>query len=333
MIDGLSLIGAGSDSCIVDSHGFPLTNNRTITMKNSCLIKGFYIRTSNDFNYGQGIRAEGQTGLITENKFSNANSGISLWQSNITVYKNYCFNIRRGIGVFNSNSIVRKNEIFTLTESSGAGIFIDAFSSDYYPVIDSNYIETIYEGIRKSFGANPLIKNNVIKLKYASAGIFLSTSDSTKIFNNLVMVDSIAAVEGIRNYGVQYLQLHNNLIVGNFLLYGMLIDSYDNVKNNLIMNAMKGVEADGTQNLLFQYNNLWNNSTNTTGFTPDTTNLSVDPMIVNDDTTQGELDFRLQMYSPLIDAGDPAILDRDGSRSDIGLYGGPYGWTHTLTTI
>jgi len=33
----------------------------------------------------------------------------------------------------------------------------------------------------------------------------------------------------------------------------------------------------------------------------------------------------LQAYSPLIDAGDPAILDVDGSRSDIGVYGGPGG--------
>ena len=48
-------------------------------------------------------------------------------------------------------------------------------------------------------------------------------------------------------------------------------------------------------------------------------------MIVNEDTTQGELDFHLQKYSPLIDAGDPNILDKDSTRSDIGLYGGPYG--------
>ncbi len=39
------------------------------------------------------------------------------------------------------------------------------------------------------------------------------------------------------------------------------------------------------------------------------------------------------MYSPLIDAGDPTILDRDGSRSDIGLYGGPYGWTYTYNDL
>lgn len=34
-------------------------------------------------------------------------------------------------------------------------------------------------------------------------------------------------------------------------------------------------------------------------------------------------DYRPMLGSPLIDAGDPEILDRDGSVSDIGLYGGP----------
>lgn len=36
-------------------------------------------------------------------------------------------------------------------------------------------------------------------------------------------------------------------------------------------------------------------------------------------------DFHLQKYSPLIDAGDTLVNDVDGTRSDIGLYGGPYG--------
>ncbi len=43
--------------------------------------------------------------------------------------------------------------------------------------------------------------------------------------------------------------------------------------------------------------------------------------LVNEDS----MDYHLQMYSPLIDAGDPDILDVDGTRSDIGLYGGPLG--------
>ena len=44
-------------------------------------------------------------------------------------------------------------------------------------------------------------------------------------------------------------------------------------------------------------------------------------MFVNADTGN----YQLQMFSPLIDAGDPVIFDLDGSRSDIGLYGGPFG--------
>ena len=34
-------------------------------------------------------------------------------------------------------------------------------------------------------------------------------------------------------------------------------------------------------------------------------------------------DLHLSTTSPLIDAGDPTILDPDGSPSDIGVYGGP----------
>jgi len=52
-------------------------------------------------------------------------------------------------------------------------------------------------------------------------------------------------------------------------------------------------------------------------------------MFVNPDS----LDFHLQMYSPLIDAGDPNILDVDGSRSDIGLWGGPYGGRYTYRDL
>ncbi len=44
-------------------------------------------------------------------------------------------------------------------------------------------------------------------------------------------------------------------------------------------------------------------------------------------------DFHLQMFSPLIDAGDPNILDIDGSRSDIGLFGGPFGESYTYQDL
>jgi hypothetical protein len=61
----------------------------------------------------------------------------------------------------------------------------------------------------------------------------------------------------------------------------------------------------------------------------DSENLYLDPMFVKDYGNFPDVDFHLQMYSPLIDAGDSTILDRDGTRSDIGIYGGPYGESYT----
>ena len=139
IIEGLSLIGAGTDSCILDSRSFPLTNNRTITMQNACLVKGFYIRTSNNLTYGYGIYTEAQTGLITLNKFSNANIGINLFGSNISAYNNYCFNVKAGIWLLNSNSLIRKNLIIQNVEGV-YGIRVEAFTNNYTPVIDSNEI-------------------------------------------------------------------------------------------------------------------------------------------------------------------------------------------------
>jgi len=51
-------------------------------------------------------------------------------------------------------------------------------------------------------------------------------------------------------------------------------------------------------------------------------NIFANPMITD------SMDYHLQAFSPCIDAGDPNILDPDGSRSDMGAYGGPYGETY-----
>ena len=59
-------------------------------------------------------------------------------------------------------------------------------------------------------------------------------------------------------------------------------------------------------------------------FTP-TNQLSVDPLYSDVSSSFEDWDLRLQSGSALIDAGDPAILDEDGSASDIGAYGGPLG--------
>jgi hypothetical protein len=331
MIPGLSLIGEGSDSCWIDARSFAVSGSVVIAMKDSCLIKGFYILASNNFEYGYGIYTFGQTGLITQNKFSHANTGIFLNNTKITTYKNHCYYLRTGITVSHSNSLVRKNEIFKLTEEIGTGIDIIANTSNYKPIIDSNYIETISLGIEKGPGTKSTIKNNEIKLIGGSTGISLSYaySDSNYVFNNKVYAGS--SVEGIYCNGFMNLQLYNNYVTGN-IGDAVTIRSSNVVKNNIVTKVNKGIISLGS-GIVFQYNDVWDNYINYTGFTPDTTNLSLDPMVVNNDSTQGKLDFHLQMFSPLIDAGDSNILDKDGTRSDIGLYGGPYGESYVYVDL
>jgi hypothetical protein len=333
MIPGLALIGAGMDSCVIylTATGIP-----AVEIKDTCLLKGFRILLPNTLNTW-GIKAEqnGYDSQVVSNRIVNASLGINIRYSNPFVHKNIFENNKSiGIRIFNSNSTIRDNYIFPITESNGSGIYITALNNNYRPVIDSNYVESNGDGIYKSVGSNPTIKNNIIFLSGGgSEGIRVSSSDSTKAYNNLIIAkDGYEASDGINNYGVEYLTSYNNVITGDYYNYVLLLRSNDTAINNLILKADGWIPAYTGGNLQYKYNNVWNSNI-AFGFTPDTTNLSVDPMIVNDDITQGELDFHLQAYSPLIDAGDPTILDRDGSRSDIGLYGGPYGWTYTYNDL
>jgi hypothetical protein len=333
MIPGLSLIGAGADSCEINTQPFANTMSyRSVIVNDTCLFKGFKIVVANNSNLGGGIAGTAINSLITENRITKAKYGISNG-SNVTIYKNIIDNISTGMDLVNSTGLIRKNIIYTDPNSSAAviaGIRIAAFGNES-PIIDSNYIVANIRGIGidKSLGSKPIITNNIIWL-HGSTGLQLEISDSAIVFNNLIFAE--IGAQGIYNSGVQYLQLYNNYITGN-IGDAVTIRPVNVVKNNVVIKANRGIRFLGGGALIFQYNNVWDNNINYTGFTPDSTNLSVDPMVVNDDSTQGDLDFHLQKYSPLIDAGDPSILDRDGSRSDIGLYGGPYGWTYTYQDL
>ena len=64
-------------------------------------------------------------------------------------------------------------------------------------------------------------------------------------------------------------------------------------------------------------------------------NLYSDPMTITDTRPDSTLsyDYHLQKYSPAIDKGDPSIKDKDGTRSDFGLYGGEFGESLYITRI
>lgn len=100
-----------------------------------------------------------------------------------------------------------------------------------------------------------------------------------------------------------------------------------NLTNNLFYNGDGyGIDIIGAATM--RYNWFESNSSGEVfGGVPDGTNPSGPPLLEswteNSDCDDDDLWPRPMSTGGLIDAGDPSILDPDGSRSDIGAYGGP----------
>src|SRR5215813_8063834 len=118
--------------------------------------------------------------------------------------------------------------------------------------------------------------------------------------------------------------LRNNVIIENA---GPGIDCAQAspyvLNNAIVANAGGGIvcQYPGTAPVI-TYNAFWQNQpADVLGCTPGIGNRYEDPGFVN----APQENYRLRSDSPLINAGDPdpALHDSDGSRSDIGAYGGP----------
>jgi len=137
--------------------------------------------------------------------------------------------------------------------------------------------------------------------------------------------------------------LLNSVLAGNVAATdggGLAFNSTDEgtVSNNIIIgNTGYGIHSDIGNNLLnFQiaYNDVYDNTLGNYGGSiwPQTGllgNISEAPLFVawtNDDDLTND-DFHLDTGSPCIDTGNPIadLDDVDGSQSDMGAYGGPYG--------
>ena len=301
MTKGLALIGSGIDSCIIDTRELATeTNFVAVTMQPYCTFEGFYLIVSNQ-NWGVGVDYfsplfSGEPALIANNKIVNA--GLGIWLTNL------------------NNGHVRNNIL--VLNNSGRGIKTEDFENAQ-AIIEENYItvDNGINGIATAIGGKPILRNNVIIGKDITDGIWGGATDSLFITNNLLIIENSSSSSIILNQYNAYCA--NNVVTGYNSRKGILTRGNNIVINNHVGNSQRGILVNDSPTV--KYNNSWQNEVNYSGILVDSTNLSVDPMFVNEDS----LDYHLQSYSPLIDAGDPEILDKDGTRSDIGLFGGPYG--------
>ncbi|UCG93061.1 MAG: VCBS repeat-containing protein [candidate division WOR-3 bacterium] len=171
-------------------------------------------------------------------------------------------------------------------------------------------------------------------------GIFCNSGAAPEICNNRVEGND----QGIAMWNQSAAFLHNNVVVDN--TYTVIsVSSDSNIVNNTIANNNIGIYDSGgylptvMNNIVtgnttygigcvnssvptnFSYNDVWNNGQNYYNCSAGPNSFSLDPLYV--DEPNG--DYHLQPGSPCIDSGNPLpqYNDPDGSRNDMGAYGGP----------
>jgi hypothetical protein len=153
-----------------------------------------------------------------------------------------------------------------------------------------------------------------------------------QIRNNLITKNGPDGGDGVTVQDTQMhsFTIHNNTIVGNSG-DGISITSapaIGDIRNNVVVNNnLIGLKMTPDELVPRGYNNLFNNGAGGTRnfdcrHCPGTGSISADPLFVN--LLAG--DFHLQAGSPSIDTGAPEsqFNDVDGTRNDMGAYGGPF---------
>jgi hypothetical protein len=306
----LSLIGRGIDSTIIQkgNHAGILY---MLTVFDRVIIQGITFdginRDISNTAIGPWLYATGIN--IYENKFINLNMAIFLAENSGEIINSIFFNNNHGIdGSFDACNMLVRNCLFQNQYS----VALLAYNGRWF--IENNI-----------FSHNPHTSLNLL-IPNVNRSI-----DTAYIANNL-FYDNYNDVSWDRldiiNCGPKA-YLENNTVIGlkgQHRFIAALITSTDtsaDLVNNIVTDFYSPVYAFGSNGLVrLLYNCLWNNSALWDGSgRADTVvgNIFRDPMFV--DTNY----FRLQLYSPCIDTGDPIILDYDGTRSDIGVFGGPGG--------
>jgi hypothetical protein len=158
-----------------------------------------------------------------------------------------------------------------------------------------------FAGIKMTGSQTPVIANCIITDN--KHGMFIAGDVRAFIANNLIMDN---ARDGIRISG----------------------SCQSVIFNNIIMENKVGFEANGQPVKMNGFNNIWSNTHNYRNIGSGEGAITEYPDFVSKETH----DFHLNPSSACIDAGHYAVLDTNGTRSDIGVYGGMHKYWRNFFT-
>ena len=299
----LTILGVDVDNCIIDVSGFPREPLlKVFRFKDNLNIENLTFKTRLGTTEHIAIYTLGSTFVHNTVNIKNVKfwgifrEALTLLNTSGSIQN--CYFYASSIAIngpewTNSPPMSISNNLFYRVNH---GIY-----AEYSTIIDNSFIDTFVEAVNFHtwFGKFTDVRNNFIHGQNHNVAI-------NKVLNTV----------------------ENNIII-NFAR-GIVMKPGTRVVNNIIMNSREFAiyTTNALDTAVINYNCFYNNdaiSNNLALFNPDTTiYYTSDPMFENQDSNN----YLLQMYSPLINAGDPNILDVDGSRSDVGLYGGPYGQSY-----
>jgi len=318
----ITLIGSSMDSCVIMGGTEKLY---TIGAYKSLVIQGFGITGREDYAY-RAINLRDFYGNIKVSncRIYNCNSGIKTYQSSDTLRNLIITNVETGIETWctlQTCSPVLLNSLVYVTRENGK--------------VWLNF-----------HGGNGTLLNNIFVGKDDpetgnSSGIYSASAPHRKLTvkNNLFI--RLAGLQTIRMHSIwsdPYFVTNNVFLECRYPLnYSSVFErprENSTIRNNVFLRNTKVFYIEQQPNS--DYNIFWENNENIPpGFNLGLHDIKADPMFVKDSLPStfppnaiSNADYHLQMYSPGIDAGDSSILDIDGSRSDIGMYGGPLGQSY-----
>ncbi len=212
---------------------------------------------------------------------------------------------------------------FTIKNSGKAGMTGQVMDAGVkinraYATVSQNLITGNNTGIVINQGqSSPVVNNRIVN--NSRYGVYILYSKA-RIKNNVITGNKLKGVYS----GYSQPEIINNVITGSDTLIFSEV-SHVTIAQNILADADLGIqiaEFPGDQESVdpvVSYNLMWNNKTDYVNTIAGTGDIKCDPLFSD------KKSYKLKKGSPAVDTGNPdkAFNDTDGTRNDIGAYGGP----------